>query len=285
MAVIVSPDWRVWQRWLADAADLDQVADALAAVAAEVAAYLGPSEISHAQWRRLGVHVVVAPIGASGGCRRNGDEAIVLVSDRDHPRRQRFTVAHELGHLLLDEARARLRPTRLEEERLCDAFAAAILVPPDQLEQALAEVDRVGPGDVLDLCNRFGVGLQPIMVALADFVAADEVLLVARLAGHPRRPAIVDFRFHAAAARDVYLPRHQRLTSVGLDRLAAWARSADAASAVGSGVARLELRRAATPRSGVAAGRVDWSAQVLPNRILVAALDVAAMQVEWARAA
>src|SRR5690606_2787439 len=52
-------------------------------------------------------------------------EPIIVVSSRWPGCRQRFTLAHELGHLLLD---GRLPPT-LDEERACNRFASAFLLP------------------------------------------------------------------------------------------------------------------------------------------------------------
>jgi hypothetical protein len=51
--------------------------------------------------------------------------------------RERFTVAHEIAHALIDK-RFELRPTRAREywalERVCDEYAADLLVPPMQAE-------------------------------------------------------------------------------------------------------------------------------------------------------
>lgn len=50
---------------------------------------------------------------------------VVAVSSRWHGDRQRFTLAHELGHLLLAGRLART----LDEEKACDRFAGAFLAP------------------------------------------------------------------------------------------------------------------------------------------------------------
>ena len=266
---------------LADAADVDEIADALGAVAAEMRNYLGRSEISRMQWKRLGVRVIAVEMAASGACHRDGGERVVFVNASDDPRRQRFTSAHELCHLLLDEPRSRLRLSRSNEERLCNSFAADLVIPRAELEVELVDRRRLEPDDVVALCNRFGVTLQAIMVALRDYLDEDQVLIVARDVGHPRRPDVVDFRFHASCARSIYLPRHQRLRSTGLSALADWTRAAGEGRRRGSDFATFELRRTHPPGSGIACGRACWSARLLPNRLLLATIEAAAMRFNW----
>lgn len=53
----------------------------------------------------------------------NNIPIIVLLKDSDGAR-QRFTLAHELGHLLLD-----IKDDKLNEEKACNKFAGALLMP------------------------------------------------------------------------------------------------------------------------------------------------------------
>jgi Zn-dependent peptidase ImmA (M78 family) len=68
----------------------------------------------------------------------NGDRAIITVNDRSHPRRQRFSVAHELGHWRYHRGRllvchaddiGRAGENRPMTERTADYFAAQLLMP------------------------------------------------------------------------------------------------------------------------------------------------------------
>jgi IrrE N-terminal-like domain len=281
MSMSPAPDWRVWTAELDLARDVDAVEHRLVSVAADMARYLERSKTGLKQWKRLGVHAVVADIVASGGCRQDGSERVVFVSRRDDPRRRRFTVAHEIAHLLLKDIRGSVRIGRAREERLCDIFAAHLLVPRSDLERVLEADGEIDTSRVFELCNRFGVSLQPMLIALGPYLDDDRALLVAREAGHPRRPEVVDFRFHAAAAKIAYLPRHQRVRSVGLDGLCAWAKEAVGGERAGCDVAVLELRRAGAPTSGVAEGPVRWSARLLPNRLLLATLDLSSTRQRW----
>jgi Zn-dependent peptidase ImmA (M78 family)/DNA-binding XRE family transcriptional regulator len=94
------------------------------------------------QLARLGVPVVVARFPSASrlaGCALTlpDGRAAILVNNNHPPPRQRFTVAHELGHLLFDTASpvsacdtGAVRPgPRSHSEQRADAFAAAFLLP------------------------------------------------------------------------------------------------------------------------------------------------------------
>lgn len=87
----------------------------------------------------------------------DGDGAVIGVNSTHHPRRQRFTIAHEIGHLRLHKGRkltvdSGLRvdyrddagnPTILEE-RDANAFAAALLMPAPAVQAAAEPLVRAG---------------------------------------------------------------------------------------------------------------------------------------------
>ncbi len=56
----------------------------------------------------------------------NNIPVIVLLDDIKDGARQRFTIAHELGHLILN-----ISNDELDEEKLCNRFASALLMPKD----------------------------------------------------------------------------------------------------------------------------------------------------------
>lgn len=55
----------------------------------------------------------------------NNIPIIVLLKDNDGAR-QRFTIAHELGHLILN-----IKNSKLNEEKICNKFAGSLLMPKD----------------------------------------------------------------------------------------------------------------------------------------------------------
>jgi Zn-dependent peptidase ImmA (M78 family) len=103
----------------------------------------------------------------------DGDGAVIGVNSTHHPRRQRFTVAHEIGHLRLHKGRkltvdSGLRvdyrddagnPTILEE-RDANAFAAALLMPEDAVKaqaRPLVEAGTTRSALVSSLARTFEV--------------------------------------------------------------------------------------------------------------------------------
>lgn len=70
--------------------------------------------------------------------------------------RQRFTLAHELGHLIL---KARLAPN-LDEERAAHRFAGAFLVPQGEVMKELGERrTRLEPGELYALKKSYGLSM------------------------------------------------------------------------------------------------------------------------------
>lgn len=82
-----------------------------------------------------GVDVGTTPLppGVSGICATDPDRAtsIVLVNSTDVAERQRFTLAHELGHLLFGDKTHvdAIDGQRSPQEVLCDEFARHLLIP------------------------------------------------------------------------------------------------------------------------------------------------------------
>lgn len=71
--------------------------------------------------------------------------------------RQRFTLAHELGHLVL---KGRLSES-LEEERACNHFAGAFLLPAPTIKHELSEHrNRVTARELYDLKHKYGLSMQ-----------------------------------------------------------------------------------------------------------------------------
>jgi Zn-dependent peptidase ImmA (M78 family) len=87
----------------------------------------------------------------SGVLIRNDDRILLGVNSAHHPRRQRFTIAHELGHLVLHPGRPYTvdSPVRLnwrndlsslatdQEEIAANKFAAELLMPEGMIRSAV----------------------------------------------------------------------------------------------------------------------------------------------------
>lgn len=103
--------------------------------------------------RAEGALVLREPLGkdVSGLLMRTDDATVLAVNSDRHPRRQRFTIAHELGHLLLHPGRTYTVDSTVRlnwrndlsslatstEEIQANAFAAELLMPAKLLKQAI----------------------------------------------------------------------------------------------------------------------------------------------------
>ena len=118
--------------------------------------------------------------------RENGTAPIVGINSYHPSVRQRFTMAHELGHLLLHKA-SKLHIDQTDfsikfrdeqssdgsdrEEREANAFAAALLMPQVFLEADLRKLGDIGLHDdqkIQALAKRYGVSLQAMLIRLTS---------------------------------------------------------------------------------------------------------------------
>lgn len=85
--------------------------------------------------RHLGVEAVHRRrMVEDGRLEQAAGRSVIFVREGVSPARQRFTIAHELAHLLLADSEAEFIARRAlegdwREERFCDQFAAALLMP------------------------------------------------------------------------------------------------------------------------------------------------------------
>ena len=136
--------------------------------------------------RQLGVRVERADLGedCSGVLVRNGDAAVIGVNYSHHPNRQRFTIAHELGHFVLhkggkyiDKGMSTLQFRDAEsstgtqlEEREANQFAAALLMPADWVRREFEKHPfDLGDDEALNtMCRLFGVSSQAMSFRLVN---------------------------------------------------------------------------------------------------------------------
>lgn len=119
----------------------------------------------------------------SGFLYPSGKRTVIGVNTYHPAVRQRFTIAHELGHLLLHDReqvhvdhdfRVRLRSNISsqgvdEEEMEANLFAAEVLMPMDFLEEDLRKTDTVDLLDsdlVANLARKYGVSTQALLIRL-----------------------------------------------------------------------------------------------------------------------
>ncbi len=90
---------------------------------------------------------------------------VVVISSHQPGDRQRFTLAHELGHLALS---GRLS-AGLDEEKACNHFAGAFLLPKPALLQQMGEQrSAIEPLELYMLKHEFGISMMAILVRLGQ---------------------------------------------------------------------------------------------------------------------
>lgn len=106
--------------------------------------------------------------GAAARLIRHGNTAIIRVSDADgYKARQRFSVAHEVGHFQLDHQNSHWRacfkgdieaPAKGLQESEANSFASELLMPAKMLRKA-CEVSPVNLKPAREIAERFDVSL------------------------------------------------------------------------------------------------------------------------------
>jgi Zn-dependent peptidase ImmA (M78 family) len=137
--------------------------------------------------RQLGVTLVMETLdrNVSGLLFRQGEDKAIGVNAAHPVVRQRFTIAHEIGHLrlhpgkdlILDHVRVNLRDDVSShgtdrEEREANAFAAELLMPTSEVASQVRRVlDRGGTTDsrfIADLALLFDVSEQAMEFRLVN---------------------------------------------------------------------------------------------------------------------
>lgn len=123
----------------------------------------------------------------SGMLLRTNGQQIIAVEASQHPVRKRFTIAHELGHLLLHQGeevridtdfRVNLRSSSSStaeyvEEIEANAFAASLLMPEQFLKRDMHNVDYFDIEDashVKRLAGLYKVSAQAMTIRLVNLV-------------------------------------------------------------------------------------------------------------------
>jgi hypothetical protein len=283
-------DSNLWDKHLqsiAASADVEALRQGLLACAEELGPKLLGAGTGVEQWRDFGLNVVRRRMVSARGLLRYTELGpVVEVEARDHPRVQRYTVAHELGHFLLgDLDRRRVGLTNREEERLCEAFASNALIPRDDLD-LLLEGFEDDPSDLLEMTARYDVSLSALLTAVGERLTDREVVAFAvSRRGHKKRPEEVALRAHRIESSPYLVPEEVRLGSLGLNCLDRRLDGLDIGLEIAGDDIGVELRLwrrgIGQSRSGSASGPVSWRARYLPNGFAVVCLSTPALTHRW----
>lgn len=111
--------------------------------------------------------------------RPNGEDVpVVVCTTNKSTERQRFTLAHELGHMLLSV------PARVKEEKACHRFASAFLAPRAELFDEVGQRRHAfGYAELIEIKQMFGVSAAALVVRLRDLGIIKEATLRAVFSG------------------------------------------------------------------------------------------------------
>lgn len=162
-----------------------------------------PIDLVKARLLEVSVHHETLEDEVSGVLLIKGPERHILVNQAHHPNRQRFSIAHELGHLVLHHkdgdrlfvdthiklyqrvgapsSKVYTEPgsaTTPQEEREANQFASALLMPAPLLKQAAKERDLWDELDVSALASMFAVSEQAMAIRLQQLQVVDSVLMM-----------------------------------------------------------------------------------------------------------
>ena len=125
-------------------------------------------------WRDQKITIVYYPLSSriSGMCTRVKDDTVICVNSGTSYGRQRFTLAHELYHILYEENMKRvicdmsMSNDRSDSEREADRFAAYLLIPYDALHQYAENRKRWTIYDVIEAEQFFQISHQAMLMRL-----------------------------------------------------------------------------------------------------------------------
>ncbi len=138
--------------------------------------------------RSLGAQIRYSPFEGdiSGMVFRDNDQTVIGINSLHHPNRQRFTIAHEIGHFLLHKGteihvdrtfRVNLRndvsSQAVDHDEIeANRFAAQLLMPEFFLKRDLKgqEIDIEKEDDLKLLASKYRVSLQALTFRLTNLL-------------------------------------------------------------------------------------------------------------------
>lgn len=126
----------------------------------------------------LGAQIRIKPLdGCEARIIGNGKQAIITVNSKSHPRRQRFSIAHELGHW--EFHRGRLMVCRSDDignhakvassaEKRADQYAADLIMPIYLFHPAMRAFSELSFNTIRKIADIFDVSVTASAIRLID---------------------------------------------------------------------------------------------------------------------
>lgn len=158
-------------RWLTKVSELTGEFEAARAVEILVNRFRPSDEPLNTLVRRFGIQEILSePLPFDGGIYEVQGKRIIKINSLAPPVRQSFTLAHELGHLILERSiNATSSCTADNElEHACNALAAELLMPAEQTKKLAADSGKQSPEKLGPIARHFGVSLRTAARRLYD---------------------------------------------------------------------------------------------------------------------
>lgn len=135
-------------------------------------------------WKDIKITIVKYPMSSniSGMCTRERDDIIICINSTTSYGRQRFTLAHELYHVLYEKNMQRvicdmsMNEEKSESEREADQFASYLLMPFDALLQYEDDKQKWNLEKIIDAEQFFQVSHQAMIHRLiSDNLLSKEI--------------------------------------------------------------------------------------------------------------
>ena len=102
---------------------------------------------------------------------RGVPSAVIVVNQGDWGERQRFTISHELGHMVMEV------PDKQKEEKAAHRFAGAFLMPAETLRAEIGKRRKsMGWSELFELKRIFGVSVQALTYRCKDLAIFNDKL-------------------------------------------------------------------------------------------------------------
>ncbi|MCB0517309.1 MAG: ImmA/IrrE family metallo-endopeptidase [Lewinellaceae bacterium] len=129
----------------------------------------------------------------------NGEFPVVVLNV--HPDipldRKRFTLAHELGHLLL-------KPIGLDEEKACNRFSGAMLIPQNRMREELLEKrHNIHVKELMLLKQQYGMSMQAILYRakdlgiITDYLFTQQMRFFSQMGMRKQEPGVIPGEEHS----------------------------------------------------------------------------------------
>jgi len=140
------------------------------AIRALVCSQRTPGESLDAMALKLGIsRIIEQKLPFDGGLFRLPDgELVIKLNSESSYFRKRFTLAHEIGHLLLKTVPAFRGSHHGDEnlERTCDSIAAELLMPSDEIADFVCRLGRPSSGNLKRIASEYAVSVHAAALRL-----------------------------------------------------------------------------------------------------------------------